>query len=205
MSEPQGPTPAANQRLFEVDEAKWGDIYEELLDYARFKMGSSFTKGGGALPLGHKPEDIAQEAIRRVLEGKRRWDPNQDPDLCDYLKSVVSSLISALWEKADYSRKDGDPVEEHLDISSSENPTYNDCLDALKEILDEATSDDVDLEYVRMGFEDEMKSAQIASFIGSEVKEVYTLTRKLRRRASRKMKEHPCINHWIQLGFSYGQ
>jgi hypothetical protein len=47
------------------------------------------------------PVDIAREAITRLFEGNRDWDPEKDPDVLQYLKGVVDSLISALVESAE--------------------------------------------------------------------------------------------------------
>lgn len=46
------------------------------------------------LPSGIEAEDIAMQAIEKVYEGRRKWDPEKDPDLLKYLKSVVRSLIN---------------------------------------------------------------------------------------------------------------
>jgi hypothetical protein len=46
------------------------------------------------LPPGVEAEDIVMQAVEKVYEGKRNWDPENDPDLLKYLKSVVRSLIN---------------------------------------------------------------------------------------------------------------
>jgi RNA polymerase sigma factor (sigma-70 family) len=193
---------AAAERLQQIDQEEWGDIYLELLDFARDKAkGLDFVKGGGELPLGTTPDDLAQEAIHRLFDGRRKWNPEQDPDLCDYLKSVVSSLQSALLEKAGYQRDSGNAVEEHVEISSSENSEFNDCLDALESIINESAAGDDDLQIVKMGMEDGMKSAEIAEVLGIEVGRVYDLSRKLKRRVRSRMRDHACSDHWAQMGY----
>jgi len=194
--------PAVAERLLELNEETWGDTYLELLDFARYKTSKlNFVKGGGDLPLGWTPEDLVQEAIKRLFDGRRQWDPDKDPDLCNYLKSVISSIVNALLEKADYDRRDDTPLEDHYDLPSGENATYNDCLEVLQDILEEESSDEEDLESVRLGIEDNMKAYEIAKFFGIDVETVYTLSRKLRRRTSKKMEQHPCNEHWARFGF----
>lgn len=152
------------------------------------------------MPLGQAPEDLAREAIRRTLDGQRKWKPRKNPDLCGYLMDVIDSLMSGLLEKTAYRHRDGKPLEEHFDVPSPEDPSQSDeCFEALKEICDEACADEEDLENVRQGLEDHMKSAEIADFFGIEVKDVYRLTRKLKRRIERAMAEHPCSEHWQQI------
>jgi DNA-directed RNA polymerase specialized sigma24 family protein len=193
---------AVAERLLKIDDDTWGDIYLELLDYAQYKTGRlTHVKGGGELPLGQTPQDLVQDAIDRLFTGRRRWDPDQDPDLTDYLKSVIKSLLSALLEKTDYDHRDDAPLEDHYDLTSGEDANYNDCLEALQQILEEESSDDSDLENVRMGLEDRMKASEIAEFFRIDVARVYTLSRKLRRRTSKKMGKHPCHDHWTRLGF----
>jgi len=46
------------------------------------------------LPAGIEAEDIAMQAIEKLYEGTRNWNPEKDPDLLKYLKSVIRSLIS---------------------------------------------------------------------------------------------------------------
>jgi DNA-directed RNA polymerase specialized sigma24 family protein len=195
-------SPAVAERLREIDDETWGDMYLELLDFARYKKRRlDYVKGGGELPLGRKPEDLVQDAIKRLFEGDRQWDPDKDPDLCDYLKSVISSIVSGLLEKTDYEHKDDSRLEDHFDLPSDANPTHNDCLEALRDILEEESSDEEDLENVRLGIEDGMKPAEISDFFGIEVEKVYTLSRKLRRRMEKRMEQHPCNEHWTRLGF----
>lgn len=50
--------------------------------------------------MGLNPVDIAQEAIKRVLDGRRKWNPSRGP-LMFYLKAVVDSLVSHLAESKD--------------------------------------------------------------------------------------------------------
>jgi len=193
---------AVAERLLQIEDEEWRDIYLELLDFARTKARSlDFVKGGGELPLGETPKDLVQEAIQRLFDGRRNWDPTQDPDLCDYLKSVVSSLQSALLEAAGYQRNAGTPVEEYRDVSSSENSDINDCLDALRAIIDNSADGDDELEVVRMGMKDGMRSAEIADLFSIEVGKVYVLSRKLRRRVRSRMSDHACNDHWAQMGY----
>ena len=110
----------------------WGGVYQRLVLYAVRKTNNlSFIRGRGVLPLGRKPEDLAQEAFKRVFEGKRKWKPDQDPDICEYLMGVVDSLLSDLLDKADYRHQDGRSVGELAGLSSSDGVSYDDCVEAL--------------------------------------------------------------------------
>lgn len=194
--------PAVAERLLELEEEAWGDMYLQLLDYAGHKTRRlSDIKGGGDLPLGRTPKDLVHDAMERVFDGRRQWNPEKDPDLCQYLKSVIKSLFSALLEKADHDYRDNAPLENHHDLESGEDANYNDCLEALENILRNASSTDQNLDNVRVGIEDGMKASEISDFFSIDVKRVYTLSRKLRRRVRKRMQQHPCNDQWTQIGF----
>jgi hypothetical protein len=46
------------------------------------------------LPRGTEFDDIAMQSIEKVYTGERQWDPDKNPDLVNYLKSVCRSLVS---------------------------------------------------------------------------------------------------------------
>ena len=48
------------------------------------------------MPGGVDSTDLAAEAITDVIEGKRQWNSETDPDFLDYLCSVVDSKVSHL-------------------------------------------------------------------------------------------------------------
>jgi DNA-directed RNA polymerase specialized sigma24 family protein len=181
-------------RLQAVD---WEALYPRLLAYALSKaQGLRLVKGGGPLPDGNTPDDLVQEAIKRVSEGKRAWDPEKAPDLEGYLKGVIDSLTSAAVLAAGHRRRVSVPSEE-IGASADEPDSLDDligseCAEAFKRIFAEATADDPRLETVRMGIEDGVDRGEIAEVLGSTVDEVYELTRKLTRRLRKAMREHPC-------------
>jgi DNA-directed RNA polymerase specialized sigma24 family protein len=52
------------------------------------------------LAMGLNPIDIAQQAIKKVLDGGRMWEPTRGP-LLPYLKGVVDSLVNHLADSLD--------------------------------------------------------------------------------------------------------
>src|SRR5215470_11842182 len=77
--------------------ASWEAIGVQLTAYAIHKARNLQWRTGRAdlLAAGFSPEDVAAEAVRRVLDGTRSWDP-QRGDLLSYLRAVVDSLMSHL-------------------------------------------------------------------------------------------------------------
>jgi DNA-directed RNA polymerase specialized sigma24 family protein len=80
------------------------------------------------LPGGQEPEDLAMEAIDRVFRQERCWDPEKHPDLMNYLKSVVKSLLSN-------------------ELTSAEGSTHHESVDKAAGILSEAPTREEELYY----------------------------------------------------------
>jgi DNA-directed RNA polymerase specialized sigma24 family protein len=100
-----------------LQQADWEAISIELAGYAVFRARNlgwrtgervgpeTRAKAGDLardmdLAMGLNPIDVAQQAIKKVLDGSRIWDPNRGP-LLPYLRGVVDSLISHLAESPD--------------------------------------------------------------------------------------------------------
>ncbi|MFQ6043791.1 MAG: hypothetical protein ACE5PV_23300, partial [Candidatus Poribacteria bacterium] len=135
--------------------------------------------------------------------GDRRWNPDKNPDLLRYLKSVVDSLVSHLVESEDHKRlqyfpetEDGVDLEDVLPlaaVSLSRRPKIpeEEFLEKEREeqVLSEifaAVNGDVELEALFEALmEGYTKPAEIAQAWNRDVKDVYRLVRKLRRRIGR--------------------
>ena len=185
--------------LAALDKADWERICPSLVAYARsllFALPS--VRAGGPLPQGMDPEDIAQKAIHLVFEGKRQWNPVAEPDLGRYLaSSVIRSLISNAVQSADHTNRD---VGGSLDMDVYPGPPHDpsalaasdECEQVLRTIIEQTTADNEHLSIIQIGLEEGMCSAEIAKVLSIEVSEVYTLTRKLRRRILSAMADHEC-------------
>ena len=94
--------PTVEQALRDVD---WADIGVRLTGYAVWKARNlAWRLGRAELTLGARtPDDLAAEAILKVLSGERGWDPRRGP-LLPYLQGVVDSLLSHAAEAPDVSR-----------------------------------------------------------------------------------------------------
>lgn len=102
MVEPPKPLPEHVRKR--LDEADWKTIYLKLIAHAHSLARSLYWRSANKEDLaeGLGPEDLANEAIARVYEGRRNWDPDKDPDLLKFLKgSVLSSMFNELAMSAD--------------------------------------------------------------------------------------------------------
>lgn len=86
----------------QLQEADWGAIAVELTAYAAFRAENLAWRTGNSRDLakGLNPEDIAAEAMRKVIAGIRGWDPDRG-GLLPFLKGVVDSEVSHLAESSD--------------------------------------------------------------------------------------------------------
>jgi DNA-directed RNA polymerase specialized sigma24 family protein len=184
-----------------LEKADWDRIIPELARFA-LKRVQRLSWKQERIPKGLNADGIACEAIALVFDGDRRWDPEKDPDLMGYLRSVVNSLISHLYELKDYKiserfreYEDGGeqvPVPEGADgpvdlINDPEKmlieqeearlgeELYDDLLDFLKD-------DDELGEVVLCIREDAVKPREIARLLGVEAEEIYSRKKRLQRR-----------------------
>ena len=87
-----------------LQDADWEDIGIRLTAYAMWKARNYRWRTGQvwALAAGKTPEDIAREAIVKVLDGSRVWEPERGA-LLPYLQGIVDSLMSHLAASSDNS------------------------------------------------------------------------------------------------------
>ena len=91
-------TPQASKALQQVSEEEWKHL---ILDLGLYASSVSHrltwrTGNAGNLPRGETVESIVSQAIEKLYAGERNWDPERDPDLGNYLRDVIDSLLSHL-------------------------------------------------------------------------------------------------------------
>jgi hypothetical protein len=86
----------------ELRDVDWAAIGIRLTAYASWKARNRQWRTGrsDALAGGRTPEDLAAEAVLKVLSGERAWDPTRGA-LLPYLEGVVDSLLSHLADSLD--------------------------------------------------------------------------------------------------------
>lgn len=101
-------------------EADWFDIGLRLAAYATWKARNLRWRTGlpSDLAAGQTPEDIAAEAILKVMEGVRAWDPRRG-SLFPFLQGVVDSMLSHLATSADNRAQERWAVS-HADLPGAE-------------------------------------------------------------------------------------
>lgn len=199
-----GPT----KQVIELLEAHpWDETIPRLLAHAAGKAKRLFWRGiyGGNLPEGKEIQDIVSQAIEKVFSGQRQWDPDTNPDLLLFLRSVIDSDLSHLADSWDNgamrsasmanSADDGDCSEQEISIIDRfPSPTATPEEEVLQH-EDEARceaffwgfygalSDKPTLQQiVECIYDDILKPADIAQKLGLPVNDIYNASKQLTRR-----------------------
>lgn len=176
------------------------NFLERLVLYASWKfnrLGWRTRKGfDRAGPSGASPQDIAQEAITSILEGKRKYNREAYSGFYHFLKSIVDSKISHLCESVKNEKvkivsisqraADNDTYEDMEFESKETNPakTYinEDVANNVKELLAKEFIDDEIVNGILDCVEaDIMKPANMAEIMDVDIKEIYNAKKRLRR------------------------
>lgn len=84
-----------------IQKADWDDIYPRAIKFAITQLwflSRSPLRGAPKEQIAH---DIVSQAILKIINGYRKWEPDRGP-LLEYLFSVIKSDISHLYESEDY-------------------------------------------------------------------------------------------------------
>ena len=162
----------------------------ELTEYADFLIRTRANWiARGVLPRGYDAPSLAMEALTRVLEGRRRpWDPQKEPTLLAYLKSVVKSIFSEVLAAANQESDEVAPVDVEgrdliaaaastdagVDLELEQSQLQEDILGQFHE--------DEDQLVLMCLFDGVAKPAEIANETGLGVRDVYRVKQKIKRR-----------------------
>lgn len=183
----------------DLTEEQWAEALERLTLHARRRYDRLVWRGvpaarGGTAPGGVEPADLAAETIIDVIEGRRVWNAEIEPDFQRFLAGVVDSKLSHLsrslenrsvrggdWGAGsgahpDLIPSDAHPPDTHLSAEEER--------DKLQAIVLSLVKGDVLLEQVVDCLTEGItKPAEMATRIGVEVREIYNAQKRLRHRA----------------------
>lgn len=184
-----------------LNNANWDTVLPKILKYAHWRL-RMYT----GLPS-PDPEDLVQEAISLAYgigpDGThRKWNCEKCPDLAQHLIGIIRSITSHEIERLRKFRhkyfgtqKEGNQ-QDHLEIEASlacsdKIPTPEQIVaneQRAKEIIDELDKisvGDEEMQLVLMCFFDDAltKPQEIAEATGFEVKRVYSIVKRIRRKA----------------------
>lgn len=198
-----------------ISQEDWAEIALKLHAYAQRYFSIHYGHEDVILPRGYSASDIAQEIVLKVLEGARKWDPDQHGDLLDYMVGQVRSLANHClksWagkSEVPIEVDDGEELtaEEIMEfLASQEAKEDNDELlsaadillekeviverAALIDVILDVSRDDADLESFVLTFLDSPDHQRriIAERLGKTPDEVTNLTKRLKRKVIEAVK-----------------
>ena len=160
-----------------LDKHNWGESILKLTAYAVYLYGLKTVR----LPKGLEPEDLVMDAIEKVYKGIRKWDPEADPDLHQFLMSVVKSILSNETRSADnrvQTGRDYGEAEQQLVSGSAEEELYAKELD---QQISAAMRGDPELCLVYKALKDGFRPGEIAEEYALEISTVRNAQKRLSR------------------------
>jgi len=200
--------------LQNISQDEWTEITLRLTAYAQRYFSIHYGHEDVILPRGYSASDIAQQIVLKVLEGTRKWDPDQG-DLLDYMVRQVRSLTNHClrsWsgksevsiEVEDEEELTAEEILEFLAIpeakkDNAELLSTEDILlekevvierNALIDVILDVSRDDPELESFVLTFLDSPDTRRriIAETMGKTPDEVTNLIKRLRRKAIEAVK-----------------
>lgn len=187
-------------------EADWKDITPRLLLYAALKIRMMVWLGqpGGKPPSGVEADDLVQRAIYKVLTGERSW-PHEKVTLLRFLMSVIRSDVNNLSKLKENTvtyrikhlvnqgKHESNIFDNKIDVSNKKderevnNPENNiiekQNLKEIKYILSKLKSDPPAYRFAELVINKEIyKPRDIAKEMGINVREVYNIKKRLRKK-----------------------
>ena len=161
------------------------------------------------------PEDIAEEAVIRVFDGRRAW--GGEGDFLEYLKSVVDSIVSDLVGSFENRKsrpmpgassesddgfelpgREADPFTVVADWD--EEPVLREEANAFRErVMAKLAKDPIAWQMFEAIENDFVKPGQIAELLGKPVIEIYAAKKRLQRAVESVRRNHR------RKGESHGQ
>jgi DNA-directed RNA polymerase specialized sigma24 family protein len=148
-------------------------LLRKLTHYAAQRLSGLDDKQRG----GVQPVDLVADALRKAVDGTRKWDPSEST-VREFLFGCVRSEISSFFKKLKKVPTSFQFEEAFID-SSIENEEERDR--ALRKLKAEG-ADQEELEVFEVLISGTTKPAQIAEDLEISVDDVYIIMRRLRRR-----------------------
>ncbi len=170
-----------------MDESEKLRLLDEQIEaaYPGLRKYVGFMTSDRGLPPGYgNPDDLIHEAVGKLIDGTRSWDPSKYP-VGSHLRWILKSMLSG---KGVYQREKNKPLGDVAPGVEPQPESEKSCLLSSEEAAERWTAvreeigDDKDaldyIEAIRLGVE---KPAEIAEITGIPIERVYELPRKFKK------------------------
>ena len=183
-----------------IEKADWHEITIKLASYASKRARSVFRirDNTAVLPMGFSVESVVQEAIRKFLDGTRKWNPDK-VDLLGFLMGAIRSEIGHLMGSMDNQMTDRYCAPEDLEgfsdgglnpeQSLTEKERHNIIESVYQRLIEEAEADS---EYGMIALcimQGATKPADIARETSMDINKVYSLKKRWQRDFEKILRE----------------
>lgn len=129
------------------------------------------------LPLDMEPEDIAIEAFEKVYSGERKWYPEKDPNITQYMLSVVKSMVSNIKGSKQIQKAEIDEGSIGYDAHLHETIEYEE----LSIRIEAAVRKDTDLALIYKALKDGWRPAEISKEYALDIRIIQNAQKRLRK------------------------
>ena len=160
----------------------WGEIMEKLYTHSIARI-NWFGLKSEIRMQGKESKDFAHEAVTLLWEEKRIWDDSKEPDIVNFLKSVINSLIYNMVKSKERDVFTGKDLTEgindslFIDRMMEERLIGNEFLEKLEETM----HGDPDMWLVFNSLIEGLKPADIEDKYGIQIEKVRNIQKRLRR------------------------
>ncbi len=164
-----------------LEEQDWRSLIKKLYAHSLYRL-NWFGLNSESRMQGKQFKDFTHEAITLLYEGKRVWDYKKEPDLLNFLKNVINSLIWNLIksnERKKLSNADLLKLNDSLfyDEMLEEVIINNDLIDKIEDTL----INDEPMWLVFKSLIEGMKPSDIEDKYGLDIKDIRNAQKRLRR------------------------
>jgi hypothetical protein len=161
---------------------EWKQILSDLIKYAKIKC--------AVLPIYMEPEDIAYEALRRILDNTRQWNKDKYPNILQLLRGAVDSIFYSHYHspkvkflKAEIHENSTESSIEKYGNSISNEESFNQYCERRLNQLNTIVSGDCELEELVLAMEcGYIDYDDIARELQWDKKKLYNAIKRLKRR-----------------------
>ena len=152
------------------------------------------NKDGFRSPQGQGPDDIASEAIVRIIEGRRIYDKEKCPDFEKFLNGCVDSIISHIIDSPDFNKSKAMPCiitnggeTEEMEYEGRETDPLQTCIEKdtvkqIESILEKNFSEDKIVLGIFECFKEGIyKRSELSMLLEVDVKEIDNAQKRLQR------------------------
>lgn len=165
------PAPAVQAILKDVD---WDALSYSLESFAHRLVYGRYIPGGWS------PEDLVQNAVAKLLAGKRRWNPNM-VDLWGFLCGIIRSDLSHALTKAPLEHGEDSAGSDGRQDSQPHNPAIQVEYEQQRRALLDALPHDLRTVAAVVIDEELFEPRDIAQRLGMSRTDIYNAQKRLRR------------------------